>query len=58
MIGIQDWKVTEVVSYRYDIIVRADSEEGAIALAQSLPKEDWNDLTDERAPDDIEAEEY
>ena len=55
---IKDWKVTEVVSARYDIIVRADSQDGAIELAQSIPKDKWNDLTDERVPDEVEAEEY
>lgn len=58
MIGCHTWKVTEVVSHRYDILIYADSEEGAMALAQALSKDKWNDLTDERAPDDIEVELY
>lgn len=57
-LGMKDWKITEVVSKRFDIIVRADSEDGAISLAQSIPKDKWNDLTDERVPDEVEAEEY
>ena len=58
MTGIVNWKVREVVSNVYEIYVKADSEKGAIAIAQDIPKKDWEDKTDERLPDQVEAEEY
>ncbi len=58
MVGMHDWKVNEIVSNKYEIIVRADSEEGAINLAQSIPKAKWEDMTDERGEDQVEAELY
>jgi len=48
MARMQDWKVIFKSNEARHIYVRADSEEGALSIAQSLPIKDWTDDEDER----------
>jgi len=49
--GMQDWKVTRMYSERHVIYIRADSEEGAQQIAESIALDKWTDQLDERGPD-------
>ena len=55
--GMRDWKVLFRSNEARHIYIRADSEEGALSIAQSLPIKDWTDDEDERGESAYTVEE-
>ena len=55
--GMRDWKVTYRNPEVRHIYIRADSEDGALSIAESIAVKEWTDDTDERGIGEYEVEE-